>query len=448
MVTKLDEHVHLRLLKNKKFLELALVLMVFLVTNIASQVFQLHITLNNGQSFDGVFYYRVAHQFSKGLKASSEAPFVYRIGTPFLVALFFKNNLLFGFKAVNIIANLITVLLFTVWLRLHLDDWRIRTLLATLFITQWHGPVRFTYYDPTYTDPWLFVFLLIGLITIQYIKLKPGILILVWLGLVTFIGVLFREIVMILPIALAFITNPIPRWDDIFCSFTWRKIVKLIKRPYYPFIFPFLLGIAGLFVVRQFASQYNDYSFTKSALDWAYDKPVLTYLHAFFVTFGPLIVLPIFFWRRSFQFLWEHQDMLIFLLGMMLVGWIGGSDTERFLYWAMPVVYVLIGLHIQENRSLLNSPPLILVLVVSTVCSQRLFWTVADFPNQFKTPFPIFSILSNRFQYLDLWSFFAERTVRLISLLEYLLLSGVLILWIKLRLYDTFLFKRNRSDEF
>jgi hypothetical protein len=419
--------------QRKGSLEFILVLVFFLVTNVASQVYQHPISYNNGQSFDGVFYYRVAYQFSKGLEVSSEGPFVYRLGTPFLVALFFKNDLLFGFKAVNIVANLLATLLLTLWLRLYLNDWRIRTLLVMLFITQWHGPIRFTYYDPTYTDPCLFVFLLIGLISIRRIKSNPTFLSIVYLGLISFVGVLFREIVLILPIALAFITNPLFRWNEISNPLIGQKLIKLVKMPYSPFIFPLLMGIAGFLLTHRIASQYNDYSFLKTAFNWAYDKPFLTYLHAYFITFGPWIVLLVFSWRRSLQFLREHQYLLVFLVGMMVIGWVGGSDTERFLYWAMPVVYLLIGLFIQENKDRLNSPWLILILVVSTIFSQRFFWTVPDFPNNFPTPTPILSILSNRFQYLDLWSFFAERSIQAISFLQYLLLSAVLLLWMKLR---------------
>jgi hypothetical protein len=417
----------------KNGLEFGLVLFIFLVTNVASQVFQHPITYHNGQSFDGVFYYQVAYQISQGSAIRSEGPFVYRIGTPFLVALFSPNHLLFGFKAVNILANLLAALLFTVWLRLYLDGWRIRILLVALFITQWHGPVRFTYYDPTYTDPWLFVFLLIGLIAIQRIKSNPSYLWVAGLGLISFVGVLFREIVMILPITLLFITNPLSGWGEIPNTTPGQKFWKLLKKPYYPFILPVLLGLAGFLWTHRMASQTNDYSFFKTALDWAYDKPFLTYLHAYFITFGPLIVLPLFGWRKSLQFLWEHQYLAVFLLGMMFIGWIGGSDTERFLFWAMPVVYLLIGLFLQENKDRLNSPGLILLLVVSTICSQRLVWTVPDYPNSFPTPTPILSILSSRFQYLDLWSFFAARPIQAISFLQYSLLSVALLVWLRLR---------------
>ena len=423
----------LDLRKNKAFQEFGLVLLIFLGTNIASQVFQSPITYNNGQSFDGIFYTRMAYQFTQGLKVSSEAPFVYRIGTPFLVSVFFKDHLLFGFKVVNILANLLATLLLTFWLRLYLSDWRVRVLLVGLFITQWHGPVRFTYYDGAYTDPWLFVFLLIGLIAIHRLKSKPGFGSVALLGFITFMGVLFREIVLILPIALFFVNNPLPPLTEISNRLTLKQLGMMLKRSYFPSILPLLLGIAGFLLVRRVASQTNDYTFFKSALDWAYDKPVLTVLHAYFITFGPLLVLAIFAWRRSIQFLWDQQYLLVFLVGMMAIGWIGGSDTERFLYWGMPVVYLLIGLSIQENWARLKSPGLVLLLLASTICSQRLFWTVPDFPNTFHTPIPILSILSSRFQYLDLWSFFAQRSIQEVSLLQYLLLSAVLLVWLKLR---------------
>ena len=99
----------------------------------------------------------------------------------------------------------------------------------------------------------------------------------------------------------------------------------------------------------------------------------------------------------------------------------------------MPVVYLLIGISIQENTALLKSPWLILLLVGTTICAQRLFWTVPDYPNPFITPVPILSILSNKFQYLDLWSWFAARTIQEISLAEYLILSAILLIWLRLR---------------
>jgi hypothetical protein len=421
-------------------LEIVLVLAVFLVVNFASQVYQPHITYNNGQSFDGVFYYRVADQLANGLPVSTEGPFVYRIGTPFLVAVFFKGNLLSGFKAVNMLANLFSTGLLLLWLRLFLRDWRMRVLLVVLFLIAWHGPVRFTYYDPTFTDPWLFVFLLAGLILIQHLKAQMErqdrtsvIFLSAGLGILTFVGVIFREVVLAVPLCLFFVANPLPRITELVHPLASGWLRRPFKGGLALAIFPLLAGIAAMFLVHRIASQYNDYSFVQTALDWAYQKPALTYLHAYFITFGVLILIPLHFWRRSLKFLGEHQHLLIFLVIFLVLGWIGGSDTERFLFWAMPVVFLLIGVEINENLDLFRSPRLVLLLAGATACSMRLFWVVADYPNPFKTPFPILSILSNKFQYLDLWSFFADRTMQVRSLGEYLILSCLILVWLKRR---------------
>jgi hypothetical protein len=429
--------------QRKGWLDIAVVLSVFLVTCIASQILQPPITYNNGQSFDGVFYIRMAYQMSNSLPVSSEGPFVYRLGTPFLAGLFFPDHLLLGFRVVNVVANLISTLLFLFWLRFYLTDWRIRALLVTLYITAWHGVVRFTFYDPSYTDPWWFVFLLAGLIVMEQVRrlnaqlsLPEGqadpkarrvkVLLVAAMGAISFVGVIFREVALVLPLAFLFITNPFPQLTEGNQGKKWQT-------PFLLALIPLALSVAAAYLTHRLAAQYNDYSFIQTALDWAYTKPAPSYLHAFFITFGPLIVLPLCFWGQTRRFLAENQHLLVLLAVVLVLSWVGGSDTEKFLFWAMPVVYVLIGLGIQSKPGVFKSWPLALLLAASTVLSMRWFWVVPDYPNSFKTPFPVLSILSNHFQYLDLWSFFAERSVAIRSLVEYLALSAVLVVWIKRR---------------
>src|SRR3954463_3475474 len=113
----------------------------------------------------------MALQMQHGQMPFAEAPYNFRIGTPFLASLL-PGDLLGSFRIVNIIANLLSVLLLMLWLRLYLSDWKIRVLLCVLFITQWHAPVRYVYFNPSYTDPWLFVVLLTGLIMIHHVQQK------------------------------------------------------------------------------------------------------------------------------------------------------------------------------------------------------------------------------------------------------------------------------------
>jgi hypothetical protein len=162
--------------RHGKKIELVIRLALFLLINWTSLIFQDPISLNGGQGWDGVSYVKVARQLAAHQTPGADAPFVYRIGTPLLVSIYFENDILFGFKVINLIANLITTVLFVFWLRLNLNDWKIRLLLTALFLLMWHGPIRFVYYYAAYTDPWLFVALLSGLIGIQLLKETPTIL--------------------------------------------------------------------------------------------------------------------------------------------------------------------------------------------------------------------------------------------------------------------------------
>ena len=126
--------------------------------------------------------------------------------------------------------------------------------------------------------------------------------------------------------------------------------------------------------------------------------------------------------------------MLVYLFGVAVLGWIGGSDTERFLFWAMPVVYLLIGKSIEDHLQLLKSFPLIVILVLSQLISQRLFWSIPEYPNDFSTPIPILTVLTSRAQYLDLWSHTdGNRLIQSISFWEYTLLCIVLLWWLSYR---------------
>lgn len=418
---------------SRNTLEVLILLTAFLLVNLIGQIFQKPISLNKGRGWDGIVYYSVAEQFLKGQQPRAGAPFVYRIGTPFLVSLFFKEDLLLGFKVVNLIANGVTVFLLLLWLQLNLLTWEVRVILVLLFITQWHGPVRFVYFYPVYVDPWIFVFLLAGLIGIHKVILKTNLRTLGFLGLICWVGVLFREAMMVIPVASLFATNPIQYKRGLCAKWSDLRITSLIKIPPPVFLVPVVLAISGFLGVRRIVTQINDYSFLETALYWAYQKPFLAYLHGWFVTFGPLIFIPLYNWRRVLSYLMDRQFLLVYLVGFAILAWIGGSDTERILYWALPVVYLLMGKSMEEHKELLVSPGLVTVLVGSQLISQRVFWTLPDLPNPFISSLPILTVPGNKFPYMDLWSYHGERIVEFVSLLQYTFLGVLLLGWFHYR---------------
>jgi hypothetical protein len=412
-----------------RILEAIVIFLAFALVNVASQAFQeplsYHELVEIGV-FDAAYYYVMAEQLSLGELPETDAPFVYRIGTPLLVGLLF-DDLLLGFKVVNLAANALTVILLVHWLRLYLGDWRIRVLLVLLFLTQWHAPVRFLYYYAPFADPWMFIFLLLGLILTHEVRERPS-----WtkrLGVVSFVGVVFREVILVIPLALLFASNPIVTWAGLLPRLTsLRKLREAIRPPPLAFVVPLGLGFLGLLATHLIATPVGEYSFVKTAVHYAYEKPAPTYLHAWFIAYGPIIAVALYDWRRLSSFLRDNQFMLTYLLSFAILGWVGGSDTERILYWAMPVVYVLIGKAVEDTFDLIKAWPLAAVLILSQLVSQRVFWTLPHYLSDHPTPLPILTVPSSRFQYLDLFSVHAERTIEAVSLVQYMVLCA-LVLW-------------------
>ena len=196
---------------------------------------------------------------------------------------------------------------------------------------------------------------------------------------------------------------------------------------------PLLAGVLGWAAANLLVIQANSYSYLEFARYWAYVKSAPSYLHGWFITFGPLLFLVIFNWRRSLKFLAQNQYLLAFLVLNSILAWIGGSGTERLLYFGLPVIYLLVGKAIQDNLDLLKSIPLVVLLALSQLISERVFWTLPDLNAPYNTPFPVLTPLTSHLKVLDLFSFYGNRSIEAISLLEYLALGGIVLWWLGYR---------------
>ena len=417
--------------------ELIWVLVLFALVAGLGLAFQKPLTYHDGQGWDGVAYVQMAQQLVHHERPSAIGPFAFRLGTPALVAWLFPNHILLGFRLVNLAACFLSVILLTLWLRRFVESPWLRLALIAAFLTQWHAPLRFTAHYAAYTDPWLFVFVLGALLRTHpnppasyppasYLgilpqgregrrseeRTKPG-----WvrvggyeaggfgwgLALLCFVGALFRESVVVVPLAVA-IASRGRQWPAL------------------------LAGVLGVAATHALASQTDGYSFARTVGQWAYNKPLPVYLHGLFIAFGPALVLPLFFGRTALAWL-KQQPVLTWMLTVFLVlGWVGGSDTERIVYWAMPIVYALFGV-ILEKHALPKS--FYIVLIALQLLSHRVFWTLPDFPSTVHSSLPLFTPLTSACPYPDLWSFQAERRIQLVALLEYLLVTFSLWLWLR-----------------
>src|SRR6266496_5955064 len=91
--------------RSSRVLETAIIVAALFATNLAGQFLQPRISTGDGKGWDGVAYYSIAEQFTRGESPRGEAPFVHRIGTPLLASWICPKDLLQGFKIVNIAAN-------------------------------------------------------------------------------------------------------------------------------------------------------------------------------------------------------------------------------------------------------------------------------------------------------------------------------------------------------
>jgi hypothetical protein len=393
-------------------LEKGLALLVFLIVALVASHFQAGITLYEGKSWDGVFYYDVADQIAYIDLPHADGPFVYRLGTPFLASLF--SDILDGFKAVNLAAAGISIALLTYWLHLWLKHPWLRLGFVVLFAAHWLGPVRWTMFEPIWVDPWLFVFLFTGLIAILKLPDEPSPFAVLPLAILTFVGVFFREFVLILAVSAVFKTNPL----------STRRLTPSL-------LIPLALGAVALVLTHLLVTQTNNYSFFRTVGHWVLHKDPIEYTLGSFFAFGVLLIVPLIDWRGSLKFLLDNQYLLAFGLGIALVAYVGGSDTGRLALWSSPLIFILAGRVIESQRVQTLQVALIALSMVFTL---RLAWTTPDFPTDDGDGLPFLTVIGSHVYYYDLFSLYEPWPLKLLFLLQYLALSALVLVAPRLRL--------------
>jgi hypothetical protein len=248
-----------------------------------------------------------------------------------------------------------------------------------------------------------------------------------------------------------------------------------------------IFGVLALAWTHRAVTPTGDYQFLATAWSWAKSKPPRTWVHAWFVAFGPMLSVVIFAWRRCLPFLWAHQDQLFLLVACAALAWLGGSDTERILYWSMPVVYLLMGVALEaggatgirdapevpsaieadgmheaggeieardaiETGNAIEAPgapeagrglgaravlrgsrSLLATLLIGQALMQRLFWTVPDYPGVLDQPMLLLAPLGNHFDYFELFSFHGSPSIGSSLLIQDLLFTAVLVGWMRVR---------------
>jgi hypothetical protein len=244
-------------------------------------------------------------------------------------------------------------------------------------------------------------------------------------SIIVSIGTLFRESIIILAFSVLFYDDPI-RFKSIFKLNIVKNVIVLksiLIRLFFVSV-PFILTISIKFFANRYIenSKFSNYSYFDAAIHWFYSKSLPQFLLGIFLTYGPLIsLLP--FIKEVKTFLIKNQSLSFLLISGFGLSYIGGSDTERILYFlTFPIILVLIGISV-KNLIISNQKwYLILILILQTI-AYRLFWKIPDveYKNKIEV-FAFFNLVGNKFPHHYLYSQHGNIIVNTILLIEYIFL--------------------------
>jgi hypothetical protein len=367
-------------------------------------LFQRPHTVEGGLGWDGAQYTALAGQCWREPMHALE-PFVYRIGAPCLAALLPVAPAT-GLRIVNTAAAILLVCLMSAWLHRQLPAHVARWTLV-FFAFHWLTPLRQVWWYPTQIDPTAMA-AVVGALLLQHR---------LWaFGIVCFAGALVRETAIVVPAAIAV-----------------AGLVQFRTQGS-----TFKVGVAGtlaslvaMALTHVLVTPTSDYWMLDAAYYWAYTKPLPTYLLAWFVAYGPMLVLPLVCWRAVRSFLADRLEYTVMLAAVAVLAWVGGSDTERFLLWGAPIVLAMVGAAAGGIDWTRARAPLIL-LGVSQAINGRWFLTTPDAWAEAPRAWPALTpVTARHVEYL--LSLTPDRLMAVVSLAQYLALSAILVFWLKRR---------------
>ncbi len=318
--------------------ERAWVLLGFLLVTLAFSATQ-PVAPDEAQGYGGQAYHAMAKAMPRELPPQGVAPYVYRWGTPLVAAGLAKSQdwvMAAGFDRLNLAFNALSVLLLTVLLQRYVPSLLARVLVILAFMIEPHSPVRLAYVHPISVDPSAMAGLLAGLLSIDWFHSQPSPRRAVVLAALVSVGVVFHEALLIVGVCVLFM----PASESTAAG--WRGRFAALDRT--GAWLPLVAGVATWAAVHAWiVPTPSSHSTLGEALRWLTEKSPIGYGLAWFMVFGPLLAVPLYFWRASAAFLRERPALLAYLAICAVVGWVGDGQTERLLAMASPVVYLLIG---------------------------------------------------------------------------------------------------------
>lgn len=378
--------------------------------------------------WDAVQYLMMAEQLAAGQVVAAEAPYVYRLGTPWIVATLWPGDPMRGFFLLNVACASAVGVALSLWLRQGIDRLGVRLGLVALYAAAWHGPVRYTHYNPAYVDPLFLLFVLAGLAVASSLARGVTPARIAALTALTIAGTVGRETMLLVPAAALFALNPLPLSG---VNGDWRRAIP------WPVLGALGAGAATLAVMFQIVEADTTRNYFAAAAQWI-RKPPTSYLLAWFTAYGPVVAILIFDWRGVARDLATRQHLLAFLGMCTVLAYFGGSDTERFHFWAMPVVYLLLGRAVERRWPVVRGPLVAGSLLAAQAVAARVFWAIPD--TQLEAPAlgatdglaaRVYGVLDRLFViehfHWNLWSSFGSQPFKLARLALYLVVTAAFV---------------------
>lgn len=306
---------------------ITLMLLAIVAVTILLALTQGSIARSGGLGWDGIEYHRLASAYIDQQPLAASAPFAYRIGTPILagtVSRITGLGLIPSFRLVNITAALAYFALLYAYLRVTAANRLWSSALVLVALTAWMMPLRFVLFYPVQSDP-VPMCLFLGALLLIEARMRaraswPDVAALV--GVVV-VGGLFREQMAL--IALAGVAQILARHRD---ARAIRQVGCLFA------------GIAvPILITHRLADAGGAYSYVSAARGSLEDHALFHIVLSSYRTFGVGLALALVFLPRTLRWLLSEPYRWVAALGTVGLAWLGGSDTERFLAWALPVVF-------------------------------------------------------------------------------------------------------------
>lgn len=383
--------------------------------------FQESMEFNDGKGFDGQYYYEITQQIENNDNINSKSPFQYRVGTSYLVSFLF-DDIKLGFIVINIFFSIALSLLIYLLANIFLNNY-LSIIISIIYQLHWVSGIRYILFDPIGTDYIaLFLIYLSLYIILKDFKYKYQLV----LAISSF-GVFFREIAMLPMFALFLI-------DLYKGEFTiiWKKIdLRIFSRLIELFI-PY-----GFLALITFA--VNDFEFFKdsdnntivNAIKWLYIKGIGQYVHSVFNVVGLFLVIPIAYRKQLKDLDSNYKVLYIFSILILFLAIIGGSDTERFIAWGLPIYSIIIVKLIIDNK--MYKSYTFYFIVMLSVLTFRLFWITPNKMYDGNNFLPIFTFIANDFNFADLFAMHGEKKFTSVALMQYLIVSAITLFFIKIR---------------